>query len=188
MTESINQIDKVLLSPDQIKGQVLDHHGLMAAVHKKIKLAELIDQAMPVNKKAGTKLTNGQKGSAIILNGLGYMNGRLYMFPKFMENKPIGRLFDDSTIRAEYFNDDAIGRHLDDVKEYGVTKLFSSIAFAIGARFDLLGRTARFDTSTLSVHGEYAVDEELLKAQEAVVVLKRELSQKRLRSITLKVR
>ena len=53
MIESINQIDKVLLSPDQIKGQVLDHHGLMAVVLKKIKLAELIDQAMPVNKKAG---------------------------------------------------------------------------------------------------------------------------------------
>lgn len=68
----------------------------------------------------------------MILNGLGFVNDRLYMFPEFMETKPIERLF-GRRIEPEYFNDDALGRCLDEIKSHGPTKLYSQLAFNIAA-------------------------------------------------------
>jgi transposase len=69
-----------------------------------------------------------------------FMDDRLYMFPEFLENKPVDRLF-GSDVQAAYFNDDSLGRCLDAISEYGVTKLFSERAFEIGVEQRLLGAT-----------------------------------------------
>ena len=45
----------------------------------------------------------------MILNGLGFMDDRLYMFKNFLENKPVDRLFGKG-VKASYFNDDALAR------------------------------------------------------------------------------
>ena len=74
-----------------------------------------------------------------------------------MENKPVNRLFGD-TISASDFNDDSLGRGLDAVFDFGVTSLFSELAFDIGVNQKLLGRSAHFDTTSLSVYGEYQCD------------------------------
>lgn len=52
-----------------------------------------------------------------------------------------------------------LGRGLDALYDYGVTKLFSEIAFEIGIEQKLLGRSAHGDTSSLSVYGAYAMEE-----------------------------
>jgi transposase len=96
----------------------------------------------------------GKRIAAMVLNGLGFMNDRLYMFPTFLANKPVDRLF-SGNLNAVMFNDDALGRCLDAVSAFGVTKLFSEISFEIGCKFKLFGRTARIDTTSLSVHGSY---------------------------------
>jgi hypothetical protein len=74
------------------------------------------------------------------------MDDRLYMFPKFLENKPVSRLF-GSSVTANDFNDDALGRFLDAVHAYGENKLFSEIAFPITLKYKLLSRTAHLDTT-----------------------------------------
>ncbi len=96
-----------------------------------------------------------QRVAAMIFNGLGFIDDQLYMFPQFLDNKPVDRLF-KGAVKAEYFNDDALGRCLDAIDEYGVTKLFSEIAFMIGVEQKLLGRTFNIDTTSLTVYGEYA--------------------------------
>ena len=100
----------------------------------------------------------GQRVAAMIFNGLGFIDDRLYMFPQFLDNKPVDRLFQGS-VKAEYFNDDALGRCLDAIDEYGVTKLFSEIALMIGLEQKLLGRTFNIDTTSLTVYGEYEESE-----------------------------
>jgi len=97
----------------------------------------------------------GKRMIAMILNGLGFIDDRLYMFPQFLENKPIDRLFGPD-ITADYFNDDALGRCLDVIHDYGSTLLFSEIAFEIATQYDLLGKTAHMDSTSLSVYGDYA--------------------------------
>jgi transposase len=48
----------------------------------------------------------------MILNGLGFVNQRLYLVSKFFEDKPVGRLIAEG-IEAEHLNDDRLGRALD---------------------------------------------------------------------------
>lgn len=155
------------LQGEQVSGKVLDHLGLVASTIKKLGLVEKIDQRIPISKAKGAKVTIGQRVAAMILNGLGFIDDRLYMFPQFLKNKPVDRLF-DTDLCAEDFNDDALGRGLDLIYAYGVTKLFSDIAFEIGDEHQLLGSNAHFDTSSLSVYGEYEnqVQSETLKQTE----------------------
>lgn len=117
----------MILKEENASSQALDHLGLVASVIKDIGLIQKIDERIPVSKCKGVKLIIGQRVSAMILNGLGFMDDRLYMFPDFLENKPVNRLFDDSVCAAD-FNDDSLGRGLDAIFKFGVTPLFSEIA------------------------------------------------------------
>jgi len=148
-----------MFTDEQISGKVLDHLGLVAATIDRLDLVKRIDQFLPVSQEKGAKVTMGQRVAAMILNGLGFMDSRLYMFPEFMENKPVERLLGEG-LTADDLNDDALGRCLDAIHAYGTTALFSSLAFAIGAEQNLLGRSAHFDTTTLSVYGDYDQQEE----------------------------
>lgn len=144
-------------SPNHVSGKILDHLGLVAATVDKIRLTEKIDSRIPLAREKGAKITMGQRVAAMIMNGLGFVDDRLYLFPEFLKNKPVDRLFGEN-IAAEHFNDDAIGRALDAIHAYGVTKLFSELALEIGAEHKLLGKSANLDTSTLSLHGDYPED------------------------------
>jgi transposase len=44
---------------------------------------------------------------------------------------------------------------LDAIYAYGVTQLFSELAFEIGVAFGLIGKTSRMDTTSLVVYGDY---------------------------------
>jgi transposase len=142
------------LTDEQVTGDVLDHLGLVMSTIKDLGIVKEIDSRLPITSGKGSKISMGERVAAMILNGLGFMDDRLYMFPEFLSNKPIDRLF-RSEVKAEDFNDDALGRCLDAVYDYGVTPLFTELAFNIGLKENLLGNSANFDTSTLSVYGEY---------------------------------
>jgi transposase len=146
-----------MLTEENISGKVLDHLGLVTATIEKIGLIEKIDERLPL-ANSNAKTSMGQRVAAMILNGLGFIDDRLYMFPEFLENKPIDRLF-QGDLKPEYFNDDALGRCLDAISDYGVTKLFSEVAIMIGMEQKLLGRTFNVDSTTLSVYGDYDEDE-----------------------------
>src|SRR3990167_591038 len=96
-----------VLSKEQINGKVLDHLGIVAATIEKLGLIEKIDNKLPVSAQKGSKASMGQRVAAMILNGLGFIDDRLYMFPDFLANKPVERLF-GNVVRAEHFNDDAL--------------------------------------------------------------------------------
>jgi transposase len=143
----------MILKEAETSGQQLDHLGLVASVIKRLKLIERIDARVPVSKEKGAKVSIGQRVAAMILNGLGFRDDRLYLFPEFLANKPIARLIAPGLVAAD-FNDDALGRGLDALFNYGETKLFSELAFHIGVEEQLLGPTAHFDTTSLSLSRE----------------------------------
>ena len=80
---------EIFLKEEQISGKVLDHLGLVAATIEELRLVKRIDERIPVSKQKGGKTTIGQRVSAMILNGLGFIDDRLYMFPEFLKNKPV---------------------------------------------------------------------------------------------------
>ena len=137
---------------DIIGTDVLDHLGLVASTIDKLGISKQIDKLMPMT--GGARTTNGQRATAMILNGLGFMDDRLYLFPKFLENKPVTKLL-GAGLSYKDFNDDALGRFLDRVHEYGETKLYSEIALPIALKHNLLQKSVHFDTTSLSVYGEY---------------------------------
>lgn len=144
----------MILKAEEVQGQVLDHLGLVASVIHRLKLIEKIDARIPVSKEKGAKVSMGQRVAAMILNGLGFIDDRLYLFPEFLKNKPVERLLGKG-LKASDFNDDAMGRCFDEITEYGTTPFFTEIAFEVGLAEDLFGSSAHFDTTSLSVFGEY---------------------------------
>ena len=147
----------MILKAEDVRGQVLDHLGLVASVINRLKLIEKIDARIPISKEKGAKVSMGQRVAAMILNGLGFTDDRLYLFPDFLKNKPVERLLGKDLI-AEDFNDDALGRCLDAISDYGMTPLFTEMAFEIGLAEGLLGKSAHFDTTSISVYGEYETE------------------------------
>ena len=148
-----------MLREQDLRGQVLDHLGLVSSVISRLKLIEKIDARIKVSKDKGAKVTMGQRMGAMILNGLGFTDDRLYLFPQFLDNKPVERLLGKG-LTASDFNDDALGRLLDAVSDYGVTPFFSEIALDIGIAEGLLGPSAHFDTTSINVYGEYEVTDQ----------------------------
>jgi Domain of unknown function (DUF4277) len=71
------------LEASAISTQPLDHLGLIAAIVKQIGLEEKIDKQLPLNAEMGVSVSMGKRVHAMILNGLGFINTRLYMFSKF---------------------------------------------------------------------------------------------------------
>lgn len=151
----------VQIQPHQASSQVLDHLGLVSTVMHKIKLIDKIDRYLPVSKRHGAKVTRGECVGSMVLNGLGFIDDRLYMFPKFLENKPIDKLLGPH-LSPEYFSDDTLGRCLDAIHDYGTTQLFADLAFEIGLEQNLLGKTVHMDTTSLTLYGDY--EQETVKA------------------------
>lgn len=142
------------LDPSTVSTQPLDHLGLVSAVVQDLGLEDKVDSKLPVDAKMGAYVSMGKRVHAMILNGLGFVNTRLYMFSKFFENKPLSRLLGEGVL-AEHLNDDAIGRCLDSIYEYGCTKFYAEIAASIAVEQKLLGKSIHHDTTTINVEGEY---------------------------------
>jgi hypothetical protein len=67
----------------------LDHLGIVAGVCREIGLAEWLDAQ---NVQSHERVGGGTAAVAMILNGLGFSNRRLYLVPQFFATKAIGRL------------------------------------------------------------------------------------------------
>lgn len=138
----------------------IGHLGLVADKIDSLNLVNLIDSRLPIMPGCGSKVSHGERVAAMILNGLGFIDSRLYLFPEFLSDKPLDRLFNRPML-ADWFNDDASGRCLDAISEYGTTKLFTELSLLIGQARGLLGRSTHIDTTTLSLYGDYEASEEL---------------------------
>jgi transposase len=134
----------------------LDHLGIVAGVCKEAGIAEWLD------KRAGENRRNVSVGTAVvamILNGLGFSNRQLYLVPQYFENKPVEHLLGEG-ITADMLNDDCLGRTLDWLYEHDVTLLFAGLAQQARQRFGVKADGLHIDTTSFSVSGEYACNQE----------------------------
>ncbi len=131
----------------------LDHLGIVSGLCKEIGLVETVDNVIGVDEQQ--IVTTGESVMSMVINALGFVSKPLYMFPDFMEKKPVKLLFRDG-LNAEDFNDDTLGRALDRLYENDPTKIFSMVSSkalsALGIKRDFF----HLDTTTMNVHGEYA--------------------------------
>jgi len=144
-----------MLDSNQVSSQSIDHMGLVAATIHDLGIIQAIDKLIPVSTQKGARLTMGERVAGMILNGLGFIDTRLYLFAEFLSDKPLDVLIRKG-IEAEDFTDDALGRCLDAIHAEGVETMFSSIAYPIALQHGLMGSASHMDTSTLSLHGVYS--------------------------------
>lgn len=146
-----------------IETLAMDHHGLVASMCKELKIAQRIDERLLDNDKRQI-VSSGQAVVAMILNGLGFTNRRLYLTQQFFEGNPVERLL-DANIQASDLTDYTLGHALDEIARYGTSKLFGEVAFGIAVENNLLGNVNHLDTTSISVEGEYAVEDKLSKLE-----------------------
>jgi transposase len=141
------------IAGNDIQAQAMDHHGLIAAICQELKLAEKINARLgaPDPRRA---VSAGTAVVAMILNGLGFSNRRLYLTHQFFANKPVEKLLGPG-VTAEAITDHTLGQALDEIAAFGSSQLFAEIAFEVASGEGLLHRHAHLDTTSLSVHGQY---------------------------------
>jgi transposase len=150
------------MSPTERKGGImrdirverLDHLGIVAGICREIGLAEYLDALVGPSQQ---QVSVGTATVAMILNGLGFSNRRLYLVSQFFATKPVEHLLGRG-ITAEMVHDDCLGRTLDWLYDHDPTALFAGIARQARQRFGIAARQVHVDTTSFSVTGEYAAD------------------------------
>ena len=128
----------------------LDHLGIIAGICDEIGLVELVDSSIGVDPRY--KVSNGVALKAMILNGLGFTQRTLYLTPEFFRDKPVSHLLGEC-IEAVHLHDDCLGRCLDALYNYGLSKLFFRISIQAHMRYNIPIVSKHLDGTSLSVHG-----------------------------------
>lgn len=135
--------------------QRIDHLGIVAGICQEICLIDQIDARV---KASDRKVSCGQGTQAMILNALGFVGRALYLMPDYLHNKPVDLLIDPD-LTAEDFNDDTLGRCLDDLYTAGVTEVYYQIASHAMQVYGIRSRFVHLDSSSFHLHGAYDPDE-----------------------------
>lgn len=98
-------------------------------------------------------ISSGQIVSAMVMDTLA---GRspLYKLHEFFIGQDTELIF-GSSLAASDFNDNNVGKVLDNIHTYGASKLFSQISWEACQRYDLDDGFAHYDTTSVSVYGDY---------------------------------
>ena len=145
------------LVPDNVTFSEVGHLPIIKDFAKKIKLVETLDAMVDSEMELSP-------GIAILAMVLDTLSGRtpLYRMEEFFQEKDT-ELMLGYDVKPELFCDYNIGRVLDKIFETGTQKVFSQIAQnAIGV-FDVDVRRLHYDTTSISVFGDYDFTDPPLK-------------------------
>jgi len=136
----------------QVSTKNLTHLGIVVGVFDELGIGEIIEEEIP--KEREHKIPYSTAVKALVLNGLGFVERRLYIFPSYFSDLPTERLLGEG-VTPEDLNEDTIGRTLDRIYKYGPTELFSKIAFKVMKKLGIKTHLLHADTTSFSVHGDY---------------------------------
>jgi transposase len=140
------------MAPTEIEIARLDHVGIVAGVCREIGVAEYVDAR---DTHAHERVGVGTATVAMVLNGLGFANRRLYLVSQCFKTKPVVHLLGPG-ITAEDLTDECLGRPLDWRYAHDPTALFAGIATPARQRLGVSARELHVDTTSFAVSGEYA--------------------------------
>lgn len=133
----------------------IGHLGVVAGFYDSLGIGDVIDRAIP--KLRPHNLTHGDVVKAMVLNGLGFVERRLYLFPDFFDDIAVERLL-GAGITRDQLNDDVLGRTLDAIAKYGPTELFNEIVSECLLPTSYGCHCVHVDTTNFSVTGNYESD------------------------------
>lgn len=139
--------------PSELSTKVLDHLGLVSGMCEELDLVNQIDSHFSQDLEQ-REVSIGIICKSLIINGLGFVQRRLYMVSSFFEGKPTELLLGEG-IEASHLNDTVIGRALDEIHAYGCTQLFSELSPVICSNLGLTPRYANMDSTDFHLDGVY---------------------------------
>jgi transposase len=116
----------------------------------------------------------------MILNGLSMMSQPLYMFPKFFELIACEHLI-GAGVKAEYLNDDKLGRVLDKLFIKGLDTVFLAVSLNTVEIYQISLLSSHLDSTSFHVDGEYeySLPEVIFKNQKESGSLEKENEEKK---------
>jgi transposase len=151
-------IETGTMAAPSYESRSLEHLGLVAGMYDELGIGEVIDRVVP--QDTGKRIVSlGQVVKAMVLNGLGFVNQRLYLIPHFFQDKPTERLL-GAGIGPEHLNDDVTGRALDRLYEQDVTSVYALVSIEAVKRLGLRPRCGHLDSTSFHVDGQYNSEHE----------------------------
>jgi transposase len=148
------------LVPPTIEAHQVQHLPLVKAYADKIGLVEAINQVVPTEMAI-------DPGTIVLGMILDTLSGRspLYRLEEFFAHQDTALLL-GKTVAPEVFDDDTVGRVLDRLYDTGTMKVFTACAVRADQVFGFDKRYVHFDTTSVSVYGDYQPPED---AEESAV-------------------
>jgi transposase len=137
---------------EEIQVKNLDHLGIVAGLIDEIGIVEIINNKLGIDVRE--KISAGTVVKSIIINGLGFVSRPLYLFSQFFEDKAISKLLGEG-IKADYLNDDKIGRVMDELYKYGLNSLFLEVVLEVIRKFEIQIKYSHLDSTSFHFDGEY---------------------------------
>jgi transposase len=143
--------------PDNLTFSEVGHLPVVKQFAKHINLVDTINTM--VNSQM--QLPPGEAVLAMVLDTL---SGRtpLYRLKEFFQEKDTELLL-GRTIDPEHFSDHNLGRVLDKIYDTGAQAIFSQLSQNAIKRFDINANNVHFDTTSISVYGDYVLSGEPFK-------------------------
>jgi len=140
------------INTDQMTFTETMHLPIVKEYAKRLHLVETIDRIVDSQMDLSP-------GMAILAMVLDTLSGRtpLYRLAEFFEEKDTELLL-GTAVAPELFCDTNLGRAMDKIFEVGTTKIFSQIAQNAIAVFNVDPRRLNFDTTSISLYGDYRLE------------------------------
>lgn len=135
--------------PQELEAYPVHHLPIIKAYADQLGLVEVVNQLVPTEMDI-------DPGTIVLGMILDTLSGRspLYRLEAFFAQHDTELLL-GKAVPADVFNDDTVGRVLDRLYEAGTTKLFTACAVRADQVFGFDKRYVHFDTTSVSVYGDY---------------------------------
>src|SRR5215813_1653901 len=132
-----------------IEAYQVQHLPIVKAYADKIGVVEVINQLVPTEMGV-------DPGTIVLGMILDTLSGRspLYRLEEFFAHQDPALLL-GKAVTSEAFNDDTVGRVLERLYDVGTMKIFTACAVRADQVYGLDKRYMHFDTTSISVYGEY---------------------------------
>ena len=139
-----------LILPDDLGDYKVTCLPIISNFLQKIGVTQLVDSKVD----SPQNISSGQVVAGMVMDTL---SGRspLYHLSGFFVGQDMELLF-GSALNPSDFNDNNVGKVLDNIHSYGASKLFSKISWQACQRYDLDSRFLHYDTTSVNVHGDYS--------------------------------
>jgi hypothetical protein len=141
----------------------VQHLPIVKAYADKIGLVEAIHAVVPTEMGV-------DPGTIVLGMILDTLSGRspLYRLEEFFAHQDTGLLL-GKMVAPEAFHDDTVGRILERLYDVGTMKIFTACAVRADQVYELDKRYVHFDTTSISVYGDYLPPEGQSDQQEPAV-------------------